>query len=291
MRPSDVRRPTSDVGRRRGSVRSRSTPDAGRLTSDAPFAFGHRGDSRDHPENTAAAFDAAFAAGVDGVELDLRPTRDGVVVCHDASLARLGGGRRPLSRQTTAQARRIDVGTWFDPRFADQRLLTLDELLRRYAGRGRLLLELKKSGGPFGGRLNRRLCEAMVAAVQKRRAHGRVLVLCFDPALLAMVARLDPRLRLVRNCDRLPRDVGRWLDGQPWLDAVDFDRRLLTRGLVSTCHQRGIPVYTYSCNDARALSAALATGVDGVLSDRAGWLVQQLEKLRRTRRVNSTKRA
>jgi glycerophosphoryl diester phosphodiesterase len=254
VRRSDVQGPRSDV-----------------------LLIGHRGDCRDHPENTQASFDAAFAAGVDGVELDLRPTADGaVVICHDSTLARFRGGRRPLARQRLDQLRRIDVGSWFDARFADQRLLSLDALLARYRRRGLLLLELKSATGRHARALNRRLCEAMVASVQRAKAHARVLVLCFDPRLLALVAALDPRLRLVRNCDRRPRDPGRWLDGQPWLDAVDFDRRILSQALVAACHDRGLRVFTYTCNDHATLGAALATGIDGVLSDRAGWLVGRM---------------
>ncbi len=246
------------------------------------LSLGHRGSCRDHPENTRASFDAAVMAGVDGIELDLRPTKDGVVVCHDSSLARFRGGRTPLSRLTTAQACAVDVGSWFDPRFADQRLLTLEQLLGAYAKRTLLLLELKAATGLFAKRLNRRLCEAMVAAV--RPCWHRVLVLCFDPRLLDLVAHLDPRLRLVRNCDRRPRDIGAWLDGQPWLDAVDFDRRILSHDLVDACHARGLKVFTYTCNDAAALRAARDMGVDGILSDRADWLVAHMKRTSSARR-------
>ncbi|MBI2636862.1 MAG: glycerophosphodiester phosphodiesterase [Parcubacteria group bacterium] len=44
----------------------------------------HRGYAKEHPENTFAAFDAAFAAGADAIETDVRIAGDGVmVVSHD----------------------------------------------------------------------------------------------------------------------------------------------------------------------------------------------------------------
>jgi glycerophosphoryl diester phosphodiesterase len=51
----------------------------------------HRGDHRHEPENTIAAFVAALAvSGCDGLEVDVRLSRDGVpVVIHDESLARV----------------------------------------------------------------------------------------------------------------------------------------------------------------------------------------------------------
>lgn len=62
----------------------------------------HRGDHRRDPENTLAAFGAALAIpGVDGLELDVRASADGVaVVLHDASLWRVQGRRSRASRLT-----------------------------------------------------------------------------------------------------------------------------------------------------------------------------------------------
>src|SRR5450759_1398239 len=47
-----------------------------------PLVIAHRGASRDAPENTPAAFEAAIALGADAVELDVRRTADGVLVVH-----------------------------------------------------------------------------------------------------------------------------------------------------------------------------------------------------------------
>ena len=56
--------------------------------------IGHRGASAYAPENTHAAFQMAFDEAADGIELDVRLSRDGVpVVIHDASLGQ--DGARP----------------------------------------------------------------------------------------------------------------------------------------------------------------------------------------------------
>ena len=47
-----------------------------------PEIFAHRGLHVTERENTIGAFEAAVALGVDGVELDVRRTRDGVLVVH-----------------------------------------------------------------------------------------------------------------------------------------------------------------------------------------------------------------
>ena len=54
-----------------------------------PMILGHRGYSAEYLENSMQAFRAALEAGMDGFELDVQPTRDGVcVVMHDEELGR-----------------------------------------------------------------------------------------------------------------------------------------------------------------------------------------------------------
>lgn len=65
-----------------------------------PLILGHRGLSSMHLENSLEAFRAALAAGMDGFELDVQPTRDGVcMILHDETLDRTataGGTLRQL---------------------------------------------------------------------------------------------------------------------------------------------------------------------------------------------------
>lgn len=54
--------------------------------------IGHRGAAGLALENTIASIRAAIAEGVDGVEFDVRQTKDGhFVLCHNATLWRVGG--------------------------------------------------------------------------------------------------------------------------------------------------------------------------------------------------------
>ena len=58
----------------------------------SPLIIAHRGDVSKAPENTIPAFLSAHGRGADGIELDVRLTRDGqLVVYHDRSLRRIGG--------------------------------------------------------------------------------------------------------------------------------------------------------------------------------------------------------
>jgi glycerophosphoryl diester phosphodiesterase len=101
-----------------------------------PFVVAHRGASAARPEHTLSAYDLALQEGADGVECDVRLTRDGHLVCvHDRRIDRTSTGTGLVSEMTLAQLRRFDFGAWHgghrgDPGTDDTGLLTLDELVR-----------------------------------------------------------------------------------------------------------------------------------------------------------------
>ncbi len=100
-----------------------------------PFVVAHRGASVDRPEHTLAAYDLALKEGADGVECDVRLTRDGHLVCvHDRRLDRTSTGAGLVSTMTLAQLRELEYGAWHrswrpDGAHGDTGLLTLDALV------------------------------------------------------------------------------------------------------------------------------------------------------------------
>jgi glycerophosphoryl diester phosphodiesterase len=248
------------------------------MTTRRPLIVAHRGDSAEFPENTRAAFAAALAAKVDGIELDVRLSRDGVpLICHDDTLARFGGTTRSLRTLNASEIRRVDVGSWKHRRFAAERIPTLADTVAQ-CRRTTLYVELKATGGRGRTAYHRRLVRQVAAVIAKAGVAKRVRILCFDSGVLAEVTRVAPHLSRVRNCERLPKDLDRWLVDQPGLFAACFDRRILTRAVVDTCHARGVQVFSWTANDASAADQLNTLGVDAILSDRPGWLVRYLQR-------------
>src|SRR5258708_24500986 len=86
------------------------------FASSRPLVFAHRGASALAPENTLAAFDAGLTHGADGLELDVRLSRDGVaVVHHDATLERTTNLRGRIDEHTAAELARADAAARFAP--------------------------------------------------------------------------------------------------------------------------------------------------------------------------------
>jgi glycerophosphoryl diester phosphodiesterase len=89
------------------------------MSSVRPLLLGHRGLSSRHLENSMEAFRAALAAGMDGFELDVQPTRDGVcLVLHDEALDRTTNGSGLLRQMKAAELPPLKNGERL-PRLAD----------------------------------------------------------------------------------------------------------------------------------------------------------------------------
>jgi len=104
----------------------------------------HRGVTQNAPGNTLAAFRAAAALGIDGIELDVRLSRDGVpVVHHDWYVDETVPQPVPIFTLHSAEVTALTV--WDSrPEFAQKHPIpTLGEVLHEFAGRISLEIELK----------------------------------------------------------------------------------------------------------------------------------------------------
>ncbi|MEH1100984.1 glycerophosphodiester phosphodiesterase [Micromonospora sp. CPCC 205561] len=258
-----------------------------------PLVFAHRGSSYDLPEHTLAAYLRALDEGADGLECDVRLTRDGHLVCvHDRRLDRTSNGRGLVSARTLAELEALDFGSWHPgcvPADGDEvldeshtRLLTLERLLDavRAAGRPvRMLIETKHPCR-HGGNVERRLAALL-------RRHGlaepepddpvRVTVMSFSPLAIRRMRELAPALPTVLLLEVLPR----WLP----LGRLPFGTRVAGPGvalvrarpqLVPALRAAGNQVYVWTVNEPADLDLVLATGVDGIITDRPAQALARL---------------
>lgn len=94
-----------------------------------PLVVAHRGLLQHAPENTLANFRACLELKL-GFEFDVERTKDGHLVCiHDGTVNRTTNGTGQVADLTLEELRRLDAGSWFDPRFAGERVPTVEEVL------------------------------------------------------------------------------------------------------------------------------------------------------------------
>jgi glycerophosphoryl diester phosphodiesterase len=229
------------------------------------------------PEQTLEAYAAAIELGADGIETDVQLTRDGrLVMLHDLTLDRTTNGHGPIAAMDFAYVRRLDAGSWFEPRFAGFRVPTLEETIDLVVGAGLLLcVEIKGDAATAP-----RTAVAVTALLRERGLLDRVYVSSFDHAALAPLGgrRAGVLLAPERLPDDGPPDAAAAVEQAQALDAAVLQHRWepLTAEVVEALHAVDVAVWSWPIDSTEAVERSVAAGVDGVIGDNVTLLLEAL---------------
>lgn len=228
-----------------------------------PLAIAHRGFSAAYPENTKHAFDAALKLPIDGMELDVQTTLDGIpMVFHDITTKRLGAGKTRLRDLTYEQTENLDFGQWFSPSFKGTTGITLRQTLENYGRRCLLLLEIKcDRRGKFMAR-DKFSMDLTIQCIRELGLEQQVFILSFNDELLRYGHQKAPDLRFVLNTKHAAV-----LANHDHLFAYSIAIGALTPAFVEFVHQDQKPVFVYTCNSQRQLRKAWKCRVNAIMSD------------------------
>jgi glycerophosphoryl diester phosphodiesterase len=249
--------------------------------------IGHRGASAVAPENTLAAFRRAMEDGADGVELDVRLSRDGLpVVIHDATLRRTGLRAGTILEMPIDELGQVDVGSWFSrarphlarAEFATERVPALDEVFQLFAAGGesftnaKLYVELKTE---HTGSSAVELTGAVVSSVLAHGLAQRVVVLAFDLRAIAEVRRVSstvrtgalfkPHVTTPMGFIRKQELISRTLDSGA--SEIALHRSLATRGLVTAANKQGLSVVVWTVDNPKWMIRTRNWGVNAVITN------------------------
>lgn len=238
-----------------------------RASLQAARVIGHRGLAGLAPENTLSAFRAAHAAGLRWVELDAKLCGSGeLVVLHDNTLERTSNGQGRAVQQSFAALQQLDAGSWFDRRFAGERIPLLSEVLQFCADHDLgINIELKPNPTDY-------VTTARVLAelLQAGRWLDRL------PLLASSFSRQSLRA-IQRYLPALPRGFlleRRWPDAAilAELDALQaisfhYDDALVSDALIDTVRDSGREVLIWTVNEPARATALWQRGVSAVFSD------------------------
>ena len=213
--------------------------------------WAHRGASRAKPENTLDAFREAKAQGADGVELDVRRSRDGAMVIHHDAVLPDG---RPI----------------FETAVADlpPHVPLLDAALEACDGMV-VNIEIKNVPVDIDFDPDESMAAAVVELVNDLGLHDGVLVSCFSLDTIDRVRALDPSI-----------PTG-YLTSARW-DQVEAMQRALDHGhgalhpmdlvvnadLVRRAHDAGLRVHTWTVDDPDRMRWLVdGCGVDAIITN------------------------
>jgi glycerophosphoryl diester phosphodiesterase len=244
--------------------------------------IGHRGSSRLAPENTLASLKLGWRETTT-CELDIHPTLDGrLLVIHDASAKRTTGTDFAVAKHTLHELQRLDAGSWKGPRWKGEKLPSLKEAIAAIPAGKRLLIEIK--AGP----------EVIpeLARVIRASGKGKQLLLhsfSYPACVAARKAFPDIPVYLLIAFERDPLIRAWW----PSLDKAILkaktarlaginvnDAALLQAAAIQKIHMAGLKVHVWTVDRVSDAKRLLDRGVDGLITNRPGWLKAQLASRR-----------
>ena len=250
--------------------------DLGYLYSGRTLNIAHRGASGHAPQNTLAAFLLAAEMGADGIELDVHLSADGeAVVIHDDTVDATTDGHGRVREMTLAELKALDAGNWFDPRFAGERIPTLQEVFDAAGHRLRLInveikveAEILRRFAPQNDNSDA-LIREVVRLIEDHDMLQRVIVSSFSPASLRRVRRLNRHIPL--GLLYAPAETALFptlmrLLGTPY-DALHPHFQMVHARLLQAAHRRGRPVNVWTVNDVAEMRRMCELGVDGIITN------------------------
>jgi glycerophosphoryl diester phosphodiesterase len=214
--------------------------------------IGHRGAAGLAPENTLEALEAGYDAGADMLELDIRLTRDKVLVMvHDAHTYRTHKKLSIISRRTYAQLLDLTNGD----------LVRLDEVLDMYFGRVLLNIEIKNIG--TGEALVTLLTKHYIASPEDWQ---KLIISGFWPLELLKVRKLskDAQISLIQAENPFAFIA---YQKSLKLTAVGFYWRNTNKLALDIAKKLDLFTYAYTVNSPKALAKLESKGIDGVVTD------------------------
>jgi len=258
-----------------------------------PVPIGHRGAAGEAPENTLPSFERAVAVGAQILETDVHLSRDDeVVILHDPLLDRTTDGAGPVAERTLVELRELDAGYRFTPdggesfpfRGRGVRIPTLRELLEAFPGM-RLNVEIKAD---TPGLIERTL------ELVRERAELTLLAAADDgimKALRAHLAEADVPVAVGASSGDVFAFVRAALDGSPpppgpmalQVPPEFGGRPVVTPEFLAHARRHGLAVHVWTVNDPPEIERLLDLGVDGVMSDFPGRVVEAIAARRGAR--------
>ena len=265
----------------------------------------HRGASAYAPENTLAAFALAAEMGADWFELDCTLTKDGaVIVIHDDTIDRTTGVEGVVAEMTLSELKRYDAGSWFDAKFAGERLPTLGEALDlAQEKRIGVYVEIKNSdddrelmlgllawaddGGVLlpdkrdemmrhiesSGTRNLELTRKVIALIRERNMERQVVIQSFSSVACAIALAEAPDIRTEQLATSSDNDPLQWNRFLRWLELLgpsgfNINKKDFTESLARDLHEEGRTIAVYTVNDPDQMRELSRAGVDALITDK-----------------------
>ncbi|MEW5814625.1 MAG: glycerophosphodiester phosphodiesterase family protein [Spirochaetota bacterium] len=237
--------------------------------SKSVLTISHMGYGGKYPRNTLLSLRKAADINADLAEIDVQLTKDHhFVLLHENDFSEhYSAGGRP-SEMTLAEVRKIDAGVRCDPRYAGEKVPTLQEAFEcilNYPMNLCIEFKIKPENDP-----------AEIAAYADRFFQasafwGRFVINSFNRDFLALMKRRDNRYRILYdlNLKDMDYDIESLVAAAIRLqaDGVEHPYAGLNETAVYELHRNCLSVWVWTVNEREEIARMIDMSVDGILSD------------------------
>lgn len=246
-----------------------------------PLVIAHRGESFLAPENTMSSINLAWENGADAVEIDVHLTKDKqIVVIHDTNTWRVAKKYKRISSSNLNQLKKIDVGKLKNSKYKGERIPTLQEVLGTVPGEKKILIEIKSNNKiiPF---LKREIEDSELSNYQ-------VELISFNLKTLIEVKKQLPHYSVlwVRELDyywirrvfrpSINKIISKAIKNN--VQGLDlWAGKILNLNAIKKIKSSNLKLYVWTVNNPDQAKDLFDMGVDGITTDRAKWIKDQLK--------------
>ncbi len=212
--------------------------------------IGHRGASAYKKENTMSSFKEALKMNADGVECDIRLSKDKkLAVIHDETIDRTTSGRGYVKEYNMKTLKKYKIPE-------------LKDLLKFVKSKNKLLLiEIKEKGYE----------KKILETVLKEKMSNNVLIVSFIPESLKKVKKLNPHSKTglifakLNNSLKTAKEIK--------ADWTIPRYHLITKKFLKYVHKKNLKVLAWTVNDFKLAKKLSKLGVDAIATNNPGIMI------------------
>jgi len=238
---------------------------------------GHRGAGGLAPENTLVAIKAGLSNKVDRIEVDVRQTKDGQVICiHDDTIDRTTDGKGDVKDLSFSQIRKFSAGIKFSEKFKDEKIPLLDEVIKLVKDSATLVIEIKDGDEIYPG-----IEKNVINLINKHKAKSKTIVHSFNDSVLFRIHKMDkdiilhklfiadfPYLQLLTDGNLKITN----LEYYSFVSEFSVYYKFTNRRLIKHVHKLNKKINVWTVNDINTIGRLINLGVDGIITDYPNYL-------------------
>lgn len=219
----------------------------------------HRGYSDEAPENTLPALSLAIDSFADYAEIDVRQTKDGVLILmHDASLKRTTGMNKNVWDMDYESILKLDAGSGFARKYAGTKIPSLLEALKLCKGKIKLNIEIKK--GPNDKDMVKKLIEMIEELDMEKQC-------IFSSTSYEYLKEIKGYDTDYHTGYIVAAGYGNYFDDEN-IDFFSVNSSYLSDASINLAHSYGKGIYAWTVNTKTEINRMKRIGADGIITDK-----------------------